>query len=87
MNLAEPTQFFIKEVAIQSKGGPIALNNMVEEIHLYDNLFMPVTSGEVLITDTKKLIQRIDLKNDLIQFYITKTPDSDLATFKKSFKI
>jgi hypothetical protein len=87
MNLAESTQFFIKEVAIQSKGGPIALNNMVEEIHLYDNLFLPVSSGEILVTDTKKLIERIDIKNDAIQFYICKSPEDSLATYKKAFRI
>ena len=33
MNLAESTQFYIKEAAIQSKGGPIAIANMIEELH------------------------------------------------------
>ena len=57
MNLTKSTQFFVKEVTIQSKGGSASLINMVEEIHFYDNLFLPVSSGEILITDTKKLIE------------------------------
>lgn len=87
MNLAESTQFYIKEAAIQSKGGPIAIANMIEELHFYDNLFVPVCSGEVLITDTAKLIERIRLESDTIQFFITKSPNSDIAAFKKTFTI
>jgi hypothetical protein len=87
MNLSESTQFFIKEAAIQSKGGPIAIANLIEEIHFYDNLLLPVSSGEVVITDTAKLIERLRPENDTIQFYITKSPNSDIATFKKTFTI
>lgn len=87
MNLIESTQFYIKEVSINSKGGVFSITDMIEEISLYDNLFMPVMSGHILITDAAKLIDRITLVDDVVQIYITKMVDDELAAFKKSFRI
>ena len=60
MNLIESTQFYIKEVSINSKGGIFDITNLIEEISLYDNLFMPVLSGHILISDTSRLIDKIN---------------------------
>jgi hypothetical protein len=88
MNLIESTQFYIKEVSINSKGGdPFQITNLIEEISLYDNLFMPVLSGHILITDTSRIIDRITLIDDVIQIHITKMVDEEFASFKKSFRI
>lgn len=87
MNLIDSTQFIIKEVTIQTKGGALNITDLVEEIHLYDNLFLPVSSGEVLITDAAKLQERISPNGDPIQFYIKKMPNEDVASFVKIFRI
>ena len=88
MNLIESTQFYIKEVSINSKGGdPFQITNLIEEISLYDNLFMPVLSGHILITDTSRIIDRITLIDDVVQIHITKMVDEEFASFKKSFRI
>ena len=71
MNLIESTQFYIKEVSINAKGGPpFQITDLIEEISLYDNLFMPVLSGHILISDTSRLIDRITLIDDVIQIHI-----------------
>jgi len=87
MNLIESTQFYIKEVSINSKGGIFDITNLIEEISLYDNLFMPVLSGHILITDTSRLIDQITLINDVIQIHITKMVDEEFASFRKAFRI
>jgi hypothetical protein len=87
MNLIDSTQFIVKEVSIQTKGGALNITDLIEEIHLYDNLFLPVSSGEVLITDAAKLQERVSPNGDPIQFYITKTPNDDFASFVKIFRI
>lgn len=87
MNLIESTQYYIKEVSIVSKGGPFSITHMLEEISLYDNLFMPVLSGHILLVDTARLIDRINFKDDVIQIHITKMVDDEFAIFKKAFRI
>ena len=88
MNLIESTQFHIKEVSINAKGGPpFNIINLIEEISLYDNLFMPVLSGHILISDTSRLIDKITLIDDVIQIHITKMIDDEFASFKKAFRI
>ncbi len=88
MNINSATQFKIQEVSIQTKGGqPLNITDLVEEISIYDNLFLPVMSGQILVTDAAKLIDRITLENDIVQIHITKTVDSKFAEFKKAFVI
>jgi len=88
MNLISATQFKIQDVSIQTKGGqPLNITDIIEEISIYDNLFLPVMSGQILVTDAAKLIERITLNNDVIQIHITKTINSNFAEFKKSFVI
>lgn len=87
MNLIESTQYFIKEISIVSKGGIFGISTAQAEISLYDNMFMPVLSGHILLVDTNRLIDRINLKDDVIQIHITKTADSEFASYKKSFRI
>lgn len=87
MSITKSTQFYVKEIVIQSKGGPVPIKDLVEEINFYDNLFLPVSSGEILITDAAKLLERISPINDPIQFYISKTPNDEVGTFKKVFRI
>jgi len=87
MSIIKSTQFYVKEIVIQSKGGPVPIKDLVEEINFYDNLFLPFSSGEILITDTAKLLERVSPINDPIQFYISKTPTDDVSIFKKVFRI
>ena len=87
MSITKSTQFYVKEIVIQSKGGPVPIKDLVEEINFYDNLFLPVSSGEILITDAAKLLERISPINDPIQFYISKTPNDEVGTFKKVFRV
>ena len=87
MNLTESTQFHIKEVTIETSGGSLPIVDMVEEIHFFDNLFLPVLSGQVLVTDTRKLHERIILEKDVIKFHITKLVDDTFNAFKKAFRI
>jgi hypothetical protein len=87
MNITKSTQFYVKEIAIQSKGGPVSIKDLVEEVNFYDNLFMPVSSGEILITDAAKLLERLSPINDPIQFHICKTPKDEVGILKKIFRI
>jgi hypothetical protein len=49
IEIQKSTQFRINELVIVSKGGPIDISNIYEEINIFDSLFSPVISGSVLM--------------------------------------
>jgi hypothetical protein len=88
MNLIEPTQYRIEEMFIITKGGPISIENMFEELNLFDSLFLPVISGNILIVDTKQMIKKLVFDGtEVIGMTLTKGIGSSFASFKKSYRI
>jgi hypothetical protein len=90
MNLIEPTQYRIEEMLIFHKGGgqPISIENMFEELNLFDSLFLPVISGNVLIVDTKQMIKNLVFDGtEVLAISMSKGIGSGFASFKKSYRI
>ena len=85
--LIEPTQFKLEQVSLVTKGGVIGLIDQVEEINIYDNLFLPVMSGQILIRDAAKLIERLAIEKDVLHLHIRKVIGNDFMSFEKSFVI
>lgn len=85
-DLREADQYKIKEIFIMGKEGPIDIQNLFEEINLYDSIFLPVTSGNIIITDTIRLtdILRFD-GTEVISLYLTKTKSA--LSYRKNFRI
>lgn len=87
MTFTESTQYVLKEATIETTGGPVSIVNLIEEINFYDNLFLPVSSGCVIITDTANLLKELALNVDVLKFYIEKISGSEAMSFQKSFVI
>ena len=51
LEVKKSTQFEIRELTLVVKGGSIDITQIFEEISLYDSLFLPVISGNILIKD------------------------------------
>ena len=52
LDVNQSTQFEIRELTLVVKGGSIDITKVFEEINLYDSLFLPVISGNILIRDS-----------------------------------
>ena len=88
MSLKDSQQYHINELVIVSKAGKTDISTMFKEINLYDSMFMPVMSGDLVISDALGLSSKLlfdGSESILIDF--AKTPDSDVASFKKAFRI
>jgi hypothetical protein len=55
LSMSKSTQFKINELVIVTKAGPIDISVIYEEINIYDSLFLPVMSGNILIRDAAGL--------------------------------
>lgn len=88
-NVKESVQFAIEEISLVIKSGEkIDLTNVFEEINLFDSLFMPVMSGKILIRDSIGLSGKLYFDgSESILLHMKKTKDSDIAEFKKAFRI
>ena len=85
-DLREADQYKIKEIFIMGKEGPIDIQNLFEEINLYDSIFLPVTSGNIIITDTIRLTDKLQFDGtEVISLYLTKTKSA--LSYRKNFRI
>jgi hypothetical protein len=82
------TQFKINELVVVTKAGSIDVSGIYEEINLYDSILMPVMSGTILIRDSVGLSGKLLFDgSETILIDIAKDNKSDIAGFKKAFRI
>lgn len=88
LTVKKSTQFKVNEIVIITKAGPIEISKIFEEINLYDSMLMPVMSGNILIKDSIGLSGKLLFDgSETILIDVTKDENSDIASFKKSFRI
>jgi hypothetical protein len=88
LEVKQSTQFEIRELTLVVKGGSIDITKIFEEINLYDSLFLPVISGNILITDAIGLSSKLLFDgSEVLLVDIAKNADSDIASFKKAFRV
>lgn len=83
------TQFTINELHIVTKTGEtIDIKSVYEELSIFDSLFTPVMSGNILIKDSIGLsgILLFD-GTEMLLIDISKDANSDVANFRKAFRI
>ena len=88
--VSNSTQFRIKDIAIVTKGSPqpIDITSLYEELNIFDSIFLPVMSGNILITDALGLSDKLAFDgSEVLAINIEKSTDNELASFKKSFRI
>ena len=83
------TQFTIKELSIVTKSNEeVDIRGIFDEINIFDSLFLPVMSGNILITDSTGLSGKIIFDgSESLKVNIVKDDDSDIAIIKKAFRI
>jgi hypothetical protein len=89
ISVKKSTQFTINELNIVTKTGEtIDIKAIYEEISIFDSLFTPVMSGNILIKDSVGLsgILLFD-GTEMLLMDISKDANSDIANFRKAFRI
>lgn len=88
-NIRNSNQFTINELVIVTKGGKIDISTIYAELNIFDSVFMPVMSGNILITDSLGLSGKLLFDgSESILIDISKFDSSDsVASFKKAFRI
>ena len=87
--IKKSTQFKINELFIVTKTGEtIDIQSIYEEISIFDSMFTPVMSGNILIKDAVGLsgILLFD-GTEMLLIDISKDANSDVANFRKAFRI
>lgn len=88
LSVGKSTQFKINELTIVTKAGPVDISVIYEEINLFDSVFLPVMSGNILINDSVGLSTSLLFDgSESILIDITKDQYSEIASFRKAFRI
>lgn len=86
LEVKQSTQFVLKELSIVTKGGTFDIKNIYEELNVFDSLFNPCFSGNIVIRDAQGLSEKLLFDGSEILFLnVGKSEDEIL--FKKSFRI
>ena len=65
LSVKDSSQFKINEVSIVTKLGLFDITSVFIELNLYDSLFMPIMSGNIVITDSQGLSSKFLLSKFL----------------------
>ena len=52
LSVKQASQFKINELVIVTKAGKIDISGIFEELNIFDSLYMPVVSGNIVIKDS-----------------------------------
>lgn len=89
--MRQPTDFTLKTLKIRTPSGDIDIGAVMEELNIFDNLFLPCMSGSVVIRDALGIINRLKFDGDeYIDIEIEKETGSRIFNkfkFKKTFRI
>jgi len=86
--IRKSTQFEIRELTLVVKGGSIDISGIFEELNIFDSLFLPVISGNILIKDSIGLSGKLLFDgSEVLLVDIAKNANSDIASFKKAFRV
>jgi len=88
LTVKDASQFKINEITIVSKIGSFDITNLFIELNIYDSLFMPVMSGNILMTDSLGLSSKLLFDgSEVILIDIAKDNDSENFRIKKAYRI
>lgn len=86
MALGDITSYVVNELLLITKTHSVDIRSIMEELNIYDNLFLPAMSGNVVLVDTMGLSQRLKFDGtEYLKVDIGKTEDDIL--FQKTFRI
>jgi hypothetical protein len=88
--LIQSTDYLIKQLVIYSlsTGQAVDVSALMLELNLYDSIFTPSVSGNVILQDSLGLIEKIPLTgNETINMLLEKPGSDGAIKFEKSFRI
>jgi hypothetical protein len=86
--MLKSTQFEIIELVLVTKGGKIDISNLCEEINIFDNMFLSVMSGSLVIGDSVGLSSKLLFDgSESVLIHVKKDKDSEILDLKKAFRI
>lgn len=88
-NLNTTTQFIINELKIISKFGVFDLTNIYQELNIFDSIFTPCMSGNILIDDAIGLTKELKFDGaEYIKINISKSKENiSFLSINKTFRI
>jgi hypothetical protein len=87
-NLKESTQVKIRKIDIISNIGIIDVTSIFQELNIYDTIFFPSMSGNIVILDSNNISGQLDFKSCFLSVELSKGEETDGPTFfKKTFRI
>lgn len=85
-NISKSTDFTINELQLITKLGVVDVREMYEELNIFDGLFVPSRSGNIVIRDAQGLIEKLLLDgSEFIKINIGKT--KDMMLIDKIFRV
>ena len=88
LKMLKSTQFEIIELVLVTKGGKIDVSNLCEEINIFDNMFLSVMSGSLVIGDSVGLSSKLLFDgSESVLIHVKKDKNSEILDFKKAFRI
>ena len=89
LTINQSTQFEINELSIITKLGTFDITSIFEELNIFDSLLMPCMSGNILISDSIGLTQRLLFDgSEYIRINISKSEDNaQVLSIEKTFRI
>ena len=86
LEVRQSTQFVIKDLKIVSKVGEIDISGIFEEINIFDSIFNPCITGNILIKDSIGLSHILSFDgSEILKLDIGK--DEDSVKMKRAFRI
>jgi hypothetical protein len=86
--ISQSTQFEINKLVINSKYGPIDVSAIFEELNIFDSVFVPCMSGNILLKDSVGLSNRLMFDgSEFIDIDIVKDKNAPETNLKKTFRI
>ena len=86
--IKKSTEFHVNELVIVTKIGRVDISKLFVELNIFDSMFLPVMSGNMLIQDSIGISGKLLFDGtESLLIDIGKDKDSDIARFKKAFRI
>jgi hypothetical protein len=88
LELTQATQFSIKKLVIISKLGNIDIQNIFQELNIFDSILIPCISGNVLIADSLGLSSKLLFDgSEYLDVDISKSNETGFTNIQKRFRI
>jgi hypothetical protein len=85
-NITQSTDFTINQLQLITKVGTIDLRNVYEELNIFDGIFVPARSGNIMIRDATGMIENFLLNgSEFLKISIGKT--KEMWVLDKTFRI